>query len=107
MGWFPDFPDADNCLAPFLDESNFLGSPYTNTNIRNTLIPQSRRAADRSDALVYPTQIQNIDADDVPILPLWQGNQYIAARNDVTGIAYAINSSSALQLWELRLGIEE
>jgi peptide/nickel transport system substrate-binding protein len=27
MGWFPDFPDADNFVAPFLDKHNFLGSP--------------------------------------------------------------------------------
>ena len=34
MGWFPDFPDADNYLAPFLDKDNFLNSPYVNSEIR-------------------------------------------------------------------------
>ncbi|MEG3629287.1 ABC transporter substrate-binding protein [Streptomyces poriticola] len=105
MGWFPDFPDADNFLAPFLDKDNFLNSPYTNSTVNNTLIPESRREADRLSAADSLTQIQDIVAEDVPVLPLWQGKQYVAARDDVTGTAYALNSSSTLQLWELSRGV--
>ncbi|QOV39455.1 peptide-binding protein [Streptomyces ferrugineus] len=105
MGWFPDFPDADNFLAPFLDQDNFLGSPYANSAVRNTLIPESRRVADRLSATGSLTEIQDIVANDVPVLPLWQGNQFVAAGDDVTGTAYALNSSSTLQLWELGRGV--
>ncbi|MFE9441537.1 ABC transporter substrate-binding protein [Streptomyces sp. NPDC006602] len=105
MGWFPDFPDADNYLAPFLDKDNTIGSPYVNSEIRNTLIPDSRREADRLAASADLTDIQDIVADDVPVLPLWQGKQFVAARDDVTGTAYALNSSSTLQLWELGRGV--
>ncbi|MEV4339262.1 ABC transporter substrate-binding protein [Streptomyces sp. NPDC049590] len=105
MGWFPDFPDADNFLAPFLDKDNFLGSPYNNGTIQRSLIPQSRREADRLGAVKNLTEIQNTVADDVPVLPLWQGKQYVAARDDITGTAYALNSSSTLQLWELGRGV--
>ncbi|MFI9344368.1 ABC transporter substrate-binding protein [Streptomyces sp. NPDC052773] len=105
MGWFPDFPDADNFLAPFLDKDNFLGSPYANSQIRNSLIPQSRREADRLAAVDSLTRIQDTVAEDVPVLPLWQGKQYVAARDDITGSAYALNSSSTLQLWELGRGV--
>ncbi|KRD16198.1 MULTISPECIES: ABC transporter substrate-binding protein [unclassified Streptomyces] len=104
MGWFPDFPDADNFVAPFLDKDNFLKSPYTNGDIIDTLIPASRREADRQSATKSLTEIQDIVAKDVPILPLWQGKQYVAANNDVTGTAYALNSSATLQLWELGRG---
>jgi peptide/nickel transport system substrate-binding protein len=105
MGWFPDFPDADNYLAPFLDKDNFLKLPYANDEIRNSLIPASRREADRLTASKSLTDIQDIVADDVPILPLWQGKQYVATRDDITGSEYAMNSSSTLQLWELGRGV--
>ncbi|ARX82301.1 MULTISPECIES: ABC transporter substrate-binding protein [Streptomyces] len=105
MGWFPDFPDADNFLAPFLDKDNFLGSPYRNSTINDELIPTSRREADRLSASKSIEKIQDIVADDVPVLPLWQGKQYIAARDDITGVEWALNSSSNLQLWELARGV--
>ncbi|MCM3264028.1 MULTISPECIES: ABC transporter substrate-binding protein [Streptomyces] len=105
MGWFPDFPDADNFLAPFLDKDNFLNSPYSNDEIRDQLIPQSRRQANRLAASPSLTEIQDIVAEDVPVLPLWQGKQYVAARDDITGTAYTLNSTSALQLWELGRGV--
>ncbi|MFC8871946.1 ABC transporter substrate-binding protein [Streptomyces sp. NPDC057148] len=105
MGWFPDFPDADNFIAPFLDKDNTLNSPYVNTEIRNTLIPESRREADRLSAVDSLTEIQNITAADVPVIPLWQGKQYVAARDDITGTAYLLNSSSTLQVWELGRGV--
>ncbi|WP_055529671.1 ABC transporter substrate-binding protein [Streptomyces graminilatus] len=105
MGWFPDFPDADNYLAPFLDKDNFLNLPYVNARIRGTLIPESRREADRLTASGSLTDIQDIVAEDVPVLPLWQGKQYIAARDGITGAERALNSSATLQLWELGRGV--
>ena len=105
LGWFPDFPDADNFIAPFFDKNNFLGSPYANTTINDQLIPHSRREADRLAAPRASSRIQDIVAEDVPVLPLWQGKQYIAARDDITGVEWALNSSSILQLWELGRGV--
>ncbi|AZK93305.1 MULTISPECIES: ABC transporter substrate-binding protein [Streptomyces] len=101
MGWFPDFPDPDNYIAPFLDKDNFLNSPYVSNEIRS-LIPQSRRHADRTAAAGAFSTMQDIVADDVPVLPLWQGRQYVAARKGVGGIELLLNSTSDLQIWELR-----
>ncbi|WP_326648757.1 ABC transporter substrate-binding protein [Streptomyces sp. NBC_01750] len=105
LGWFPDFPDPDNYIAPFLDKGNFLNTPYVSTVVRD-LIPQSRRSADRTAASKAFTQMQDIVATDVPVLPLWQGKQYVAARVGVTGVERVLNSSSDLQLWELGRGTE-
>ncbi|MCZ9346757.1 ABC transporter substrate-binding protein, partial [Streptomyces sp. TRM76130] len=67
MGWFPDFPDADNFIAPFLDKNNTLYLPYENDKVINTLIPESRREADRLSATGSLTDIQDIVAEDVPL----------------------------------------
>nr|WP_240969303.1 ABC transporter substrate-binding protein [Streptomyces sp. HNM0575] len=105
FGWLPDFPDADNFIAPFLEKNNVLNSPYTNKEISGELIPRTRREPERADATGSFIRAQNIVADDVPVLPLWQGKQYIAARDDITGVEWALNSSSLLQLWELDRGV--
>ncbi|MGP3949022.1 ABC transporter substrate-binding protein [Streptomyces sp. 7N604] len=105
MGWFPDFPDPDNFIDPFFAKDNFLNSPYRNDTIRTQLIPQTRQQAQRTAAAKDFERAQDIVANDVPVLPLWQGKQYVAARDDVTGVEWALNSSSVLQLWELGRGI--
>ncbi|WP_314175820.1 ABC transporter substrate-binding protein [Streptomyces winkii] len=107
FGWLPDFPDADNFIAPFLEKNNVLNSPYANKEIREELIPRTRREPDRADATSSFARAQNIVANDVPVLPLWQGKQYIAARDNITGVEWALNSSSLLQLWELDRGRSE
>ncbi|MFG2297486.1 ABC transporter substrate-binding protein [Streptomyces sp. NPDC048603] len=105
LGWFPDYTDADNFLAPFLEQDNFLGTPYANSTVRTKLIPESRRAADRTLAAPAVEEMQNIVAEDVPVLPLWQGKQYVAARDGITGVEWSVNSISDLQLWELGRGM--
>ncbi|MGW6984718.1 ABC transporter substrate-binding protein [Streptomyces sp. NPDC054932] len=105
LGWFPDYPDADNFLAPFLEQDNFLGTPYANSAVRSRLIPESRRAVDRNVAVPAITEMQDIVADDVPVLPLWQGKQYVAARDGITGVEWSVNAISDLQLWELGRGV--
>lgn len=105
MGWFPDFPDPDNFIDPFFAKDNFLNSPYRNDTIRTQLIPQTRQQAQRTAAAEDFEKAQDIVADDVPVLPLWQGKQYVAARDDIRGVEWALNSSSVLQLWELGRGI--
>jgi ABC-type oligopeptide transport system substrate-binding subunit len=105
FGWLPDFPDADSFLAPFLEKNNVLNTPYSNKEIREELIPETRREPSRADATTSFARAQDIVAGDVPVLPLWQGKQYIAARDDITGVEWALNSSSLLQLWELGRGV--
>ncbi|MFI0713864.1 ABC transporter substrate-binding protein [Streptomyces inhibens] len=107
MGWFPDIPDADNYIAPFIGKQNWLGSPYRNSKVESQLIPASRQQTDRNAAGTAFKQAQDIIAEDVPLLPLWQGKQYVAARDDITGIQWALNSASGLQIWELGRGVAD
>ncbi|MEV4434364.1 ABC transporter substrate-binding protein [Streptomyces sp. NPDC049555] len=104
MGWFPDFPDPDNYVDPFVGKNNFLGSSYKNPKIINDLIPQSRLSSQRDAAARIFQQVQDIVADDVPVLPLWQGKQYVAVGEKVTGAEWALNAASELQPWELGSG---
>jgi len=104
VSWLPDFPDPDNYIAPFFGKDNFLNLPYQSPQIINTLLPETRRQAERSSTVDAFGQAQKIVAEDVPMLPLWQANQYIAARADITGTEWALNASETTQFWELGRG---
>ena len=104
VGWLPDFPDPDNYVAPFLAKDNIFGSPYHSSLIQDELIPKTRREAQRTLAFKDFQSIQDMVAEDVPYLPLWQGNTYVAAREDVAGAEYTLDAASDLQLWELGRG---
>jgi peptide/nickel transport system substrate-binding protein len=106
ISWLPDFPDPDNYIAPFFDKANFLNLPYNNTVIQNQILPETRRQAERSTASTAFAQAQDMLAQDVPVLPLWQGKQYIASRNGITGVEWALNSSTTTQFWELGRGVK-
>ncbi|MFF2008776.1 ABC transporter substrate-binding protein [Streptomyces sp. NPDC058195] len=101
MGWFPDFPDPDNFTAPFLGRDNVLGSAYTSAPAQRTLIPQSRRETDRTATAAAFRRVQAIVARDVPVLPVWQGKEYAAARQGLTGVERAVSTSAGLRLGEL------
>lgn len=103
LSWAPNFPDADNYVSPFFGE-NFLHLNYVNHEIRSKLLPRTREKADRAATSADFERIQNIVAHDVPLIPLWQTKQYIAARDDITGAEWALNSTSTTQFWELGKG---
>ncbi|KOG22696.1 MULTISPECIES: ABC transporter substrate-binding protein [Streptomyces] len=100
-GWFPDFPDPDNFVAPFVGKENVLGTPYISPRITNELLPKSRRDSDRGTVTDEFVEAQEIMVQDVRLLPLWQGKLYIAAGEDIGGGERALDPQTVMQLWEL------
>jgi peptide/nickel transport system substrate-binding protein len=103
LSWVPDFPDADNYIAPFFGD-NFFHLKYVSGTIKSALLPSTRRQADRTETTADFERMQDIVAHDVPLVPLWQTKQYIASRDGVTGVEWALNSTSTIQFWELGKG---
>lgn len=100
-GWFPDFPDADNFIAPFVGEQNALGTPYVTPKITETLLPNSRAQSDRANVVKDFEDAQRILVDDARLLPLWQGRQYVAASAEVSGAERALDPSTIMMMGEL------
>ncbi|MEV6616331.1 ABC transporter substrate-binding protein [Streptomyces sp. NPDC051051] len=100
-GWAPDFPDADNFIAPFVGEQNALGTPYPAKEITQVLLPRSRQESDRANVVKDFQEAQQILVDDARLLPLWQGKQYIAANEDVSGGERSLDPSTIMMVWEL------
>ncbi|MDJ0598438.1 MAG: ABC transporter substrate-binding protein [Crocosphaera sp.] len=109
--WYPDFLDADNYIYPFLDcakgspeqgcvegGSQSQGSFYYNEEV-NQLIAQQRQESDPQKRQEIFVKIQEILAEDVPYIPLWQTKEYAFAQTNINGVT--INPSQTFPFWTI------
>jgi peptide/nickel transport system substrate-binding protein len=87
LGWYPDYIDPDDYTTPFLDSraNSWTGSGYNNTQL-NSLLDQASTSTDINTRTQLYKQVQNILADDVPVIPLIQGKLFIAYKSNVKGV---------------------
>ncbi|MGP9694200.1 ABC transporter substrate-binding protein [Brachybacterium sp. AOP25-B2-12] len=85
LGWFPDYADADNYLAPFFSKDNFLANHYDNPQVQE-LIAQQRGTDDKAAREQLFVQIQDLVAADISTLPLLQGSQIAVSTKDLQGV---------------------
>ncbi|MFD7446025.1 ABC transporter substrate-binding protein [Streptomyces sp. NPDC059909] len=100
-GWFPDFPDPDNFVAPFVGKNNALGTPYDSPEIAQQLT-LSRKESDRGAVSKQFERAQEVLVEDVRLLPLWQGKLHIAASEEIAGCERAMDPQTIMQVWELQ-----
>jgi peptide/nickel transport system substrate-binding protein len=112
VDWYPDFLDADNYLQPFLSCSQgsaqegcqegaaqSRGSFYYSDRALE-LINQSRQETNPETRKAIFSQLQQILAEDVPYLPLWQTKDYAFAQNNISGVT--INPSQNFPFWTIK-----
>ncbi|HUK28110.1 MAG TPA: ABC transporter substrate-binding protein [Candidatus Acidoferrales bacterium] len=88
-GWYPDFIDPYDYTTPFLSSTgaSWLNDGYNSTTM-DSLLTQSLSATPSQAASIY-TQIQTLQAHDVPMIPLYQGGSNCCgavAKTSVGGI---------------------
>ncbi|HEY6738419.1 MAG TPA: ABC transporter substrate-binding protein [Actinopolymorphaceae bacterium] len=100
LGWYPDFPDADNYLSPFYATGNFLGNGqgYSNPEV-DKLLARELAAQKLSERKPVLEQLQQIGAEDVPTLPIWQDQMIAAVRDGVTGVDKTFDTLYTFRLW--------
>ncbi|NUN65938.1 peptide ABC transporter substrate-binding protein [Pseudanabaena biceps] len=110
LDWVPDILDADNYIKPFLEcekaegsrcvegSSQFQGSFYYNPKM-NELIASERKELDVNKRSQQLQKIQEILAEDVPFIPLWQNKEYAFAQKDVSGVK--IQPNQQLLYWNI------
>jgi len=98
LGWFPDYPDADDYLAPFYIKGGFFKNHYDNSQI-DTLITQEQGETDPAKRMSDIDQVQTLAAKDAPTIPIWQGNQVAATGLGVTGVDKTFDPSYTFRMW--------
>ncbi|WP_424422090.1 ABC transporter substrate-binding protein [Microbacterium sp.] len=84
LGWFPDFSDPDNYLAPFFMKDNFLANHYDNPAVNDAIV-QEQTETDQAKRLEEIGQIQEMVAKDLSTLPILQGKQVAVVGKNVQG----------------------
>jgi peptide/nickel transport system substrate-binding protein len=110
LDWVPDILDPDNYIKPFLEceeaegdrctkgGTQFQGSFYNN-KLMNELIASQRKEQDVAKRSQILQQIQEILAQDVPFIPLWQNKEYAFAQRGVKGVK--IEPNQQLPYWNI------
>ena len=113
VDWYPDFLDPDNYIQPFIGCSQ--GSPnagceegaaqsrgsFYYSDRANELIEQSRQERDPAQRQAIFDELQQLLAQDVPYIPLWQTKDYAFAQNNVEGVV--INPSQTFPFWTISI----
>lgn len=92
LGWFPDFPDPDNYLAPFYGPNNFVKAHYKDAKMEKML--KSEQTDKNSDHRMKTIgKIQKQAAEQVPYLPLLTASQVAVSKDDVKGVEKTLDPS--------------
>lgn len=101
LGWFPDYPDAENYLLPFYDsKSNFTSNGY-DSKAMDDLLTKEQAAKTDSERLDIVKQAQELAAKDVPIIPYFQQSMVAVSRKNVHGIKGTLDTTFLMRFWML------
>ncbi|NTV38654.1 MAG: peptide ABC transporter substrate-binding protein [Demequinaceae bacterium] len=92
LGWFPDYSDADNYLAPFFQIDNFLGNHYVNQDVTD-MIQEQAVTTDPAARTALIGEIQDAVAADLSTVPLLQGAQVAVTGATITGVEDTLDAS--------------
>ncbi|MGW4891730.1 ABC transporter substrate-binding protein [Kitasatospora sp. NPDC004240] len=101
IGWSADYPDADNYVAPLVVEGGAYHHGWDDARISGKLVPDSLKQADRAATANTYAQMQNIVAEGVPMIPLFQNKSFYASRSNITGVESTVDTTGVFRFWEI------
>ena len=112
LDWYADFFDADNYIQPFLScsegsedkgctqgASQYQGTFYYSDRA-NQLIDRERKTRDPEVRTQIFSELQQLVAQDVPYIPLWQNQDYAFAQRGISGVRLS-STQQLLPFWTI------
>ncbi|MDX3800942.1 ABC transporter substrate-binding protein [Streptomyces sp. AK04-3B] len=100
VGWVADYPDPDTFAAPLVGTDSTMNTGYSDRGV-DEYIAASRQFADRGRVAADFRDLQQVIAEDVPVIPLWQRKEYVVTSSEVGGGQYLADGNGVFRLWKL------
>lgn len=102
LGWYPDYIDPDDYIEPFFDsEDTFLG--YYSSEEMDQLITAEQQATDPDERADIFDQIQQLAAEDMPTIPLYEEGQVAYASERLQGVDETLDAAQQLRFYIMSL----
>ena len=98
LGWFPDYPDADDYTVSFYQTGSFYNNGYSSKKM-DGLIAKERGAKTPTLRYSFLKQMQVLGAKDLPTIPYWQGNMIAVSKSNVKGIDSTLDAAYYMRFW--------
>jgi peptide/nickel transport system substrate-binding protein len=112
LDWYADYFDPDGFVQPFLDcekgstaagcekGASKDGGSFYYSDRANKLIAAERVEKNPKTRDTQITDLQDLVADDVPYIPIWQSKDYVFAQGKIDGVA--IQPSQQFLFWQIK-----
>ncbi len=98
LGWFPDYPDTDDYLSPFMVDGGFFQNGYSNAEV-NKLIADEQGTSDQTQREADFKKLQDIAARDVPFIPSWVGKNIGVYGAGIKGVEDTLDPTFIFRFW--------
>jgi peptide/nickel transport system substrate-binding protein len=98
LGFFPDYPEPDDYASNLWGSQAFVNDHYSNAKI-DKLLAQEKATTETATRQKAFTEIQKIAAADAPTVPIWQGGQVAAVRDNIHGVEETFDPAFLFRFW--------
>jgi peptide/nickel transport system substrate-binding protein len=98
LGFFPDYPEPDDYASNLWGSQAFLNDHYSNAKV-DKLLAEEKATTDTATREKAFTEIQKIAAADAPTIPIWQGGQVAAVRDNIHGVEETFDPAFLFRFW--------
>ncbi|MFA5785390.1 MAG: ABC transporter substrate-binding protein [Actinomycetota bacterium] len=104
LGWYPDYQDPDDYLAPFYSTlgAKSMGAFYSNASM-DKMLGDELQQQDVAKRNALFDDIQKLAAQEAPYIPLWQNNitSIAASQPGVSGLLDTLDIAQIFRIWML------
>ncbi len=87
LGWYPDYIDPDNYTAAFAGTAGSAGNGiFFSDPDWDARFVEAQKNPDAAKREAIYTQVQQDWTDEIPTIPLFQGNLYLFTQTNVEGV---------------------